>query len=176
MSELAQVVAQYAAVLLSALAVFLALRAEYRSHRRFQQQLDLAQRNGRPLLHVMQHSFDNEGGMLLYNNGAGVAVVRSLSCVRGNEESRDLVDVLDLGTDITWDEFIELADEFYIQPREALIMVQLTREHLIEQGFAEDSATNMLDQLEMQLDETTITVTYADVFGNVIEEQETLHP
>jgi len=179
MSVAVQVLAQDAGIFLAGIAAFLALRAEYRSHLRFKEQLrqsrELAERNARPLLHVMQHSFDNEGGLMLYNNGAGVAVVKHVACSRAGESSSDIVNVLGFD-DVTWDEFTELADEFHIQPREALTMVQLTLDHLIEQGYSDDVAREMLEQLEKQLDETTVRVTYEDVFGNVIAESEQLHP
>ena len=174
-----QILTQYAAIFLAAIAAFLALRAEFRSQVRFKEQLrqsrELAERNVRPLLHVVQHAFDEEGGLMLHNNGAGLAVIKHLTCSRDGKESSDLVEVLGFD-DITWDEFTEVADEFYIQPGEALTMVQLTLEHLGKQGYSEEDAREMLDNLEKQLDETTVVVTCEDVFGNVILESEQLHP
>jgi hypothetical protein len=55
------------------------------------------------------------------------------------------------------------------------MLIELTHERLVEQGFSEKDATAAMKELEDQLDEVTVTVTYEDVLGNVVADSEQLN-
>lgn len=52
------------------------------------------------------------------------------------------------------------------------VLIELTFDHLIEEGFSEDNAAQIMEDLEAQLDEIEIRVTYSDILGNVIADNE----
>lgn len=172
--------AQLVSTLVGLAALFVSFRNERRNQLRVQQQLEfsktIAEANVRPLLAITVSGYLDRKALELVNHGSGTAVITNIVFTRGELEAGSVPDVLELSQNVVWNDFTELEDTTeYLPSKASDMLVELTLDHLIGQGFAEDEAAALMEELESQLDEVTVTVTYEDVLGNVIAEDEQLH-
>lgn len=178
-AEAVKLVVQLTSTAVALIALYVSFRNERRNHERFQQQLDLSRRvaegNARPLLALSISAYDDHKALELTNHGSGTAVISNVVIRRGKRTAGSVPDVLDLGRDIVWNDFTDFGDSIvYVPPRASEVLIDLTYDHLIEQGFSEEDAASQLEELEQQIDEIRVSVTYEDVLGNVIAEDEEL--
>ncbi|MEA2328746.1 MAG: hypothetical protein QOE68_3705 [Thermoanaerobaculia bacterium] len=175
-----QLAAQLTSTLIALVALFIGLRNESRNQRRFQQQLEsskrIAEANIRPLLALTISGYLDRKALELVNLGTGTAVIRSISFSRGDLVAGSVPDVLDLSREVIWNDFTELEDVIEYLPAKGVdTLVELTLDHLIAQGLTEAEATELMEELESQIDEVRVSVTYDDVLGNVIAEDEQMN-
>ncbi|MGH9966406.1 MAG: hypothetical protein ACREBG_01025 [Pyrinomonadaceae bacterium] len=180
-SEALKLAAQATSTAVALVALYLTFRGERRNQIRFKEQLDLSRRIGeaniRPLLAVTVSGYVDRKALELENHGAGTAVVRELAFRRGKHTATDVLDLMEFEQEIEWDDFITGLENstLYIRPNSSEMMIELTQDHLLEQGFSEDEAATVLKELEKQIDEVRVTVTYDDVLGNVVAKKEQLN-
>jgi hypothetical protein len=111
----------------------------------------------------------------LTNHGVGTAVIRKVTFRRGKRTATNAADLLELKRDVVWDDFTDYkSGPFYLPSKETETLVELSLEGLIDQDIPEDKAVDLMGQLETQLDEIDVVLTYEDVLGNVIAEYEVL--
>ncbi|MEA2339310.1 MAG: hypothetical protein QOE82_3317 [Thermoanaerobaculia bacterium] len=176
----AQLAAQLTSTAIALVALFIGLRNENRNQIRFRKQLALSKRiadaNIRPLLALTISGYTDRKAMELVNHGMGTAVIRNISLSRGDLIASKVPDLLDLGREVVWNDFTELDDVIEYLPSKGVdVLVLLTFDRLTKQGLTETEATAVMEMLESQLDEVKVTVTYDDVLGNVIAEDEQLN-
>ncbi|MGH9874316.1 MAG: hypothetical protein ACRD9S_17830 [Pyrinomonadaceae bacterium] len=180
-SEILKLAAQATSTAVALVALYLAFRGERRNQTRFKEQLDLSRRiaeaNIRPLLAVTVSGYVDRKALEVENHGAGTAVVRELAFRRGKHTATDVLDLLEFEQEIEWDDFTTGLENsiLYIRPNSSEMMIELTQDHLLEQGFSEDEAAALLEELEKQIDEVRVIVAYDDVLGNVIAKNEQLN-
>lgn len=175
-----QLAAQLTSTLIALVALFIGLRNENRNQIRFQQQLEaskrIAEANIRPLLALTVSGYLDRKALELVNHGTGTAVIRKISFSRGDLVACSVPDVLELSREVIWNDFTDLEDVVEYLPAKGVdTLVELTLDRLIDQGLAETEAANLMEELEAQIDEILVTITYDDVLGNVIAEDEQLN-
>jgi hypothetical protein len=180
-SETLKSAAQATTTAVALVALYLTFRGERRNQMRFKEQLDLSRRvakaNVRPLLAVTVSAYVDHKALELENHGAGTAVIRKLAFRRGKRTATNVLDLMDFEQEIVWDDFVTEIDDsvLYIRPESSEMMIELTQDRLLEQGFSERDAAALLEDLEKQIDEVRVTVTYDDVLGNVVAKNEQLN-
>jgi hypothetical protein len=178
--ETLKISAQMVSTLVGLVALFISFRNEHRNQVRFQQQLDfsksIAEANVRPLLALTISAYLDRKALELVNHGSGTAVITNIVFRRHDREASCVVDVIDLGRQVVWDDFTELEDTIeYLPSKASDTLIELTTERLTEQGITESEAEALMGNLESQLDEVKVIVTYEDVLGNIIAEAEQLN-
>lgn len=172
--------AQLVSTLVGLTALFVSFRNENRNQLRFQQQLEfsktIAEANVRPLLALTISAYEDRKAVELVNHGSGTAVIREIVFKRGEHVAGNIPDVLDLTYEVVWNDFTELDDTLEYLPAKGIdVLIELTHERLMDYDFSEEDASEALEELEKQLDEVKVIVTYDDVLGNVIAEAEQLN-
>jgi len=178
--RLTALLAQTTSTLVALGALYVTFRNEQRNQYRFEQQLDFSRRiaeaNIRPLLALTTSAYLDRKALELVNHGAGTAVVTNIVFRRGDQSAASIQDVLQLSQNVIWNDFTELDDVVeYLPPRTTDVLVELTLDHVIAQGIPERQAIKLMEELEQQLDETKVIVTYEDILGNLIAEDEQLN-
>jgi hypothetical protein len=181
MRDAVTLVAQLLSTLVAVTALVIGFRSERRNQKRFDRQMDLttkiAKANIKPLLAISIDAYINEQGVELINHGAGTAVIKKLQFSRKNRHSQDMSVLINLDAkkEIVWDESPSFDDKpFYLPSKSSEDLLRLTSDGLIEDGFSENEALKLLETLEPQIDEIKVVVTYEDVLGNKIVENERL--
>ena len=172
--------AQMVSTLVGLVALLISFRNEHRNQLRFQQQLEfsksIAEANVRPLLALTISAYLDRKALELVNHGSGTAVITNIVFRRGDREASCVADLIDLGREVVWDDFTELEDTIeYLPSKASDTLIELTLERLAEQDLTEVDAEALMEDLESQLDEVKVTVTYEDVLGNIIAEAEQLN-
>ncbi len=167
-------IAQLAALFISLTALFVSFRVERRNQRRFQQQLEtsltVAKANVAPCLGLSAEAYWDRQAIILHNYGPGTAIITELMCHRGNQSSRDLGDLFALAPNVSFEEISGFSDgKNYAPGRSVEVILLLTLEKLVNAGHEPSDARRILEQLEKQIDEFSMTVTYEDVLHNEIE-------
>jgi hypothetical protein len=168
------VLAQLTATLISLTALFVSFRVERRNQRRFQQQLEtaleVAKANVAPRLGLSAEAYWNRQAIILRNYGPGTAIITALMCHRGNHSSRDLGDLFAPSANVSFEEISGFSDgKNYAQGHSTEVILLLTLEALVKAGHEPADARRILEALETQIDEFSMTVTYEDVLHNEIE-------
>jgi hypothetical protein len=171
-TEQLKLVAQFMSTLVALVALVIGLRNEARNQRRFERQLELSAKvaaaGAKPLLALSYEGYGDRKGIILQNYGPGTAVITDLWCYRGERRSKDLADLFDLGWDIPFEELSGFPDGTYYVPGKTFeVILRLTQEALEEAG-KKDKASQLLEELERQIDEFSMVVSYQDVLGNEI--------
>jgi len=178
--ETLKLMSQMVSTLIGLVALFISFRNEHRNQLRFQQQLEfsksIAEANIRPLLALTVSGYLERKALELVNHGSGTAVVTAITFKRGDREAASVPDVIELSDDVVWNDFTLLEDAIeYLPSKASDTLIELTYDHLIGQGFSKSAAAALMEELEAQLDEVKVTVTYEDVLGNVIADAEQLN-
>jgi hypothetical protein len=171
-SEQLKLVAQMTSTLVALVALVIGLRNETRNQKRFERQLELSSKvaaaSARPLLALAFEGYGDRKGIILQNHGPGTAVITDLWCCRGQQRSKDLAELFDLGWGIPFEELSGFPDgTYYIPGKTSEVIVRLTQKDLEEAG-KKNEASQLLEELERQIDEFSMVVTYQDVLGNEI--------
>jgi hypothetical protein len=174
--ETIKLAAQVTSTLVALLALFIGLPNEARNQKRFESQLaqggKLAAAAARPLIIVGREGYEDEKVVTLENRGPGVAIVLSVSFVRGRRQATDISDLVDVPTkpEIIWDEINPYESyPYYLAAKSTEDMIRISAERLLDCGLDSKQASQLLDSIETQLDEIKIVVKYEDVFGQKFE-------
>ena len=174
--ETIKLVAQVTSSLVALLALFIGLRNEGRNQKRFQSQLTqaktIAAAAARPLIFVGREGYEDEKAVTLENRGPGTAIILSVSFSRGHRSANDISELVDVPNkpEIIWDE-INPYDSFpyYVAAKSTEDMIRISAQRLDECGLSSKEASQLLNNIERQLDEIEIIVKYKDVFGEIFE-------
>jgi len=170
--EQLKLVTQVTSTLVALVALAIGLRNETRNQKRFERQLELSSKvaaaSAKPLLALSYEGYGDRKGIILQNHGPGTAVITDLWCCRGERRSKDLADLFDLGWGIPFEELSGFPDgTYYVPGKTSEVILRLTQAALEEAG-KRNEAGELLVELERQIDEFSMVVSYQDVLGNEI--------
>jgi hypothetical protein len=132
--------------------------------------LEVAKANVAPRLGLSAEAYWNRQAIILRNYGPGTAIITALMCHRGNHSSRDLGDLFAPSANVSFEEISVFSDgKNYAQGHSTEVILLLTLEALVKAGHEPADARRILEALETQIDEFSMTVTYEDVLHNEIE-------
>jgi hypothetical protein len=167
-TEVSTVISSIAAVI----AILVALLVEWRTNKRFSRQLEreekIAIANVKPILSVYPSKFINNKAVTLHNYGIGTAVITGISFSKGSKvEKVSLVNLFSLAENVAWDYFWNFRqDRYYVQPGQDIVLVKLTEENLMNQGFDQQEAEQILETWQKQMDGISIQINYEDILSN----------
>jgi len=167
-------IASVASVVVAIVALFVAFRVERRNQLRFEEQIkqsrDIAIANMRPLITVRSQIYINHKGITLSNFGVGTAVITNIEFEKDGYSTHNLVELFDLGTEFKWDTFWKFSGDKYILSADGKYqLVKLTSENLVEQGWSEEQAIELLSKWQEQKSGINVRVEYEDLLGNTLE-------
>lgn len=156
-----EIVISIASVLVAVAAIIVAILAKAQAAK-------IAAANLRPVLGIDEYHYTNLKSVKVSNYGGGTAVITSISFSKeGKTEKRDLVHLFDLKKDVMWDEYRQFPDGvFYLREGQQFTLVELSKSNLVQQGFSENDASSILDDLDGQFWGIQVSITYEDLLGN----------
>jgi hypothetical protein len=126
----------------------------------------------KPLLDIKSLVYENNKAIILINKGLGPAIIRKANfCRDGEIPTNEIVTFFDIG-DIEWDTFTAIVDKKAISPGDEVVMVQLSEKNLIDQGYSQNEALNILKSWQKQKIGIHVSIEYENIFGNVMESLE----
>lgn len=170
-----ELIANTTSTLVAVVALFLTFVAERRNHERFQKQIDQSERLAkaavRPLLGLEVSGYEDSKAIVLQNHGMGTAVIQKIEFRLGRRKAASVPDLLELPREVTWNDFLLAGDaELYVRSQGEITLIEIERDHLLEQGFSPGDADAILEVIEEQLDRLRVVVSYGDVLGNQLAE------
>lgn len=170
-SAVMQAIATLLSVVVAAFAVILAIRAEFRASQRFRAEIELqkqvAEANIKPILAVFTSEFLNNKGIVLTNAGIGTAIITNINFSRGDKTVKSMPYLFDFPSKVIWDYFWTFGERaHYLVAGKSIDLIRLTADHLIEHGFSEDKADEILNSMQEQMSGIGIKVEYEDILGN----------
>ena len=159
------------AILVAVVALLVALIVEWRTHRRFEEQLrreeELALASMKPLISVYPSKFADCKAITLCNHGPGTAIITSVEYERkGDRESQAITKMFKLPGNPVWDYYwVFRQPVYYLPPFEKRELVKLTAAGLAEDKLSERQILKLLDTMEEQMSGLRITIKYTDLLG-----------
>lgn len=174
MTEIIQIIANIASVIVAVGALIVAFCIERRNQLRFNDQLkqsrEIAIANMKPLLTIHPKSYIDHKGIALANRGVGTAVITDIEFEKDGCTTRSLVELFDLGPGFMWDTFWKFSsDKYYLPANEKYQLVKLTTERLVAQGLSDKSALELLVKWQEQKSGIKVRVEYTDLLGNALD-------
>ena len=144
-----------AALLLSAISVFLSLAAL--KHQRTYSRLTV-----RPLGYVMLGDYEDHLFVKLRNNGTGPMIVKKIIVVGASNPSEPLINAMpSLPPKVSWTTFVEECEDRSVPAGGELVLVELSAESSASQG----QFTLFRDKVRMALSPLTVQAEYTDIYG-----------
>jgi hypothetical protein len=156
-------------VIVATVALIVAIRAENRAAKRFEEGLKLQERlavaNIQPRLVFRVETGIHFRRILMRNTGLGTAVIKKLLFRRDSWEGADIASVLDMSRKFDFDRIFN-AERTDVKAREDIELLVLSELNLAAQGLMPVEIEEIFQLLDKQIANITIDVTYEDILGN----------
>lgn len=167
--QILRVAASVASVLVSLVAIFIALRAEKRSSSRFEKQLELqekiAKANLTPLLASYTSEYPDRKGIIFTNSGSGTAVITEIEFIRGERKGKSIPEVV---AGIPWDTYWSFPKtKQYLKAGETIQLAMITAESLANREYSVERRREFIKRFNTDMDSLTIRAVYQDLLGNI---------
>lgn len=137
----------------------------------FQEQQARAEKHAaasvRPILKIRTQKYLDKKSIKLVNAGIGPAIIKSASFSKDGKSTNKIVDLFDI--DIIWESFINVPENTPIRAGEEMVLVLETKNHLVQQGYSENQALDILAKWQQQKTGIVANITYEDIYGNIQE-------
>ena len=166
----------WAPIIVSIAALVVAGLAEVRNERRFELQLTqadaIAKAQVRPFLGVYSLKYLEQRGVVLYNRGAGPAVITEVRISRDGKLEQSFPSSFDLGPTVVWKDFFTFGERTVLKAGDEVSLVLLSKEVLVANGLRPAQADRVLGEFEKQKSGLSIQIQHEDVLGNKLPPME----
>lgn len=160
--DVANAVAAIGSAVLAGIAVLLSLVSVYVSNAALRHQREHNRLSVRPLAYITLGDYENWLFVKLRNNGTGPMIIKSLSIVGAQDESKPLVNAMpQLHPNVSWTNFVEDCSGRSIPAGGELVLLDLSSESSSSQGQYALSR----DNVRLALGKLEIRAEYTDIYG-----------